>query len=121
METNAGLLGMRGLLVAQVFLFFKFTHLGTVYPCALVHWFEPVGNEPCPDTGMWIIRPEIGEDGKQVESVIHLDTIVHATHLIGVYGQAFIPRNFSHTYTLFAFASYYVNKFADRHTNALIP
>ena len=120
-ETDAMLPGMRGLLVAQVFLFFKFTHLDIVYPCALVHWFELVGNEPCLDTGMWIVRPEIGEDGKRVESVIHLDTIMHAAHLIGVYGQSFIPRNFSHTYTLFAFTSYYVNKFADHHTNALIP
>ena len=70
---------------------------------------------------MWIVRLEIREDRKRVELVIHLNTIVRVAYLIGVYGQGFIPRNFSHTYTLFMFASYYVNKFVDHHTNALIP
>ena len=34
---NSENLGMKGLLVAHVYLFFKFTHNGIVYPCVLVH------------------------------------------------------------------------------------
>ena len=119
-ETDAALLGMRGLLVAQVFLFFKFSYYNIVYPCALVHWFKPVGNKPCPDTGMWIVKPEVGDNGKRVIFVIHLDTIVQGAHLIGVCGESFLPHNFNHTYSLFAFSLYYVNKFVDYHINALI-
>ena len=69
---------------------------------------------------MWIVKPEIGDNGKQVVSVIHLDTIVRGAHLIGVCGEGFLPHNLNHTHSLFTFNSYYVNKFADYHINALI-
>ncbi|KAF9647122.1 hypothetical protein BDM02DRAFT_3098702, partial [Thelephora ganbajun] len=32
--------GMKGLLVARVYLFFRFSHNGVDYPCALVHWYS---------------------------------------------------------------------------------
>ena len=62
--------------MAQVFLFFKFSHHNVMYPCVLVYWFKTVGNKPCLDTGIWIVKPEIRDDGKQVISIIYLDTIV---------------------------------------------
>ncbi|KAF8870197.1 hypothetical protein BD779DRAFT_1614206 [Infundibulicybe gibba] len=39
--------------------FFFFTHLDKIYPCALVEWFEKVGQRPDDDTGLWIVRPDV--------------------------------------------------------------
>ncbi|KAN0126225.1 hypothetical protein V8E53_015270 [Lactarius tabidus] len=99
--------GMRGLLVAQVHLFFSFVHNGTKYPCVLVHWFSVVGEEPCNETTMWIPCLE----------VIHLDTVLRGAHLIGVSGTHFLPKdpNFTFDKSLDTFSSFYVNKYADHH------
>jgi hypothetical protein len=35
-----------------------------------------VGDAPCSDTGMWIIKPEMDNDSTQVTSIIHVDSIV---------------------------------------------
>jgi hypothetical protein len=47
--------GMHGLSVAWVRLFFSFKFCSLNYPCALVHWFVYVGDEPDEDTGMWVV------------------------------------------------------------------
>jgi len=107
--------GMRGLDVARVRLFFSFTHEGTKYPCALVHWFSRVDDSLDENTGMWIVEPEVLEDGTHHASVIHLDTIFRAAHLIGVYGEAFVPTDLSFADSLDAFRTYYVNKYIDHH------
>lgn len=107
--------GMRGLDVARVRLFFSFTHKGTKNPCALVHWFSRVGDSPDENTGMWVVEPEILENGTPHASVIHLDTIFRAAHLIGVYGEAFVPTQLSFANSLDAFCAYYVNKYIDHH------
>ncbi len=39
---------------------------------------------------MWVVQPDLDEGGQQVMSVIHLDTILCAAHLIGVYGTFFL-------------------------------
>ena len=49
-------------------------------------------------------------------SVLHLDTIVRAVHLIGVYGANFLPKGLSPTQSLDIFRSYYVNKYIDHHS-----
>ncbi|KAJ6615692.1 hypothetical protein B0H10DRAFT_2164795 [Mycena sp. CBHHK59/15] len=46
--------GFRGLIAARVLLFMSFKHRGVTYPCALVTWFSAIGEEPCPDVGMWM-------------------------------------------------------------------
>ena len=107
--------GMRGLHVAQVLLFLSFNSCHTPYPCALVQWFVTVGDAPCSDTGMWIVKPELEDDGTQVTSIIHVDSIIQGAHLIGVYGDKFFPCDFSHFDSLSAFQAYYVNKFIDYH------
>jgi hypothetical protein len=108
--------GMRGLLVARVHLFFSFVHDGTKYPCALVHWFSVVGEEPCNETTMWIVEPDFRR-GKPCLEVIHLDTVLRGAHLIGVSGTHFLPKdsNFTFDKSLDAFSSFYVNKYADHH------
>ena len=100
--------GMRALDVVRVLLFFSFTFEDVTYPCALVRWFSVVGNEPDEDTGMWMVRPEVTDDGLPDISVIHLDCIVRAVHLLPVYGDNPIPRSISLHNSLDAFAAFYV-------------
>ena len=76
--------GMKGLLVARVYLFFSFSYNGISYPCALVHWFS-TSDEPDPDTHMWIVQPEFTCHGVQHMSVIHIDTVIHGAHLLPVF------------------------------------
>ncbi|KAG1897029.1 uncharacterized protein F5891DRAFT_1130081 [Suillus fuscotomentosus] len=93
-EKDPSLPGFQGLYVAQL------------YPCAL----------PCKSTGMWMVEPELDDDsGEWLVSVIHLDSIMRAAHLIGVYGSQDIPHHLKHTDSLVAFSAYYVNKFSDYH------
>ena len=107
--------GMRGLEVARVRSFFSFKSCGVTYPCALVHWYSRVGDEPDPATGMWIVERDINPDGLPSAAVIHLDSIVRAAHLLGVCGNDFVPKKLSHDASLDAFHAYYVNKYIDHH------
>ena len=110
------LLGMRGLEVGRVFLFFSFTHGATIYPCALIQWFSVIGDEPEQDTGLWMVEPDVHEDGRPHLAIIHLDTILRAAHLIPVYGTNFIERSLTMHDTLDTFKDFYVNKYVDHHT-----
>ncbi len=55
--------GFRGLHVARVKLFLSFVHREVRYDCALVSWFKRVEEEPDELTGMWIVEPELYDDG----------------------------------------------------------
>lgn len=118
-ETDADKEGMRGLHIARVKLFFSFLRDGVHYPCAFVEWFAPIGNEPDELTGMWVVEPELDNAGQRECSVIHLDTIVRSTHLIGSYGSSSLPRSFHHSQSLDAFRAYYVNKYIDHHAHEI--
>jgi hypothetical protein len=48
---------MRALLVARVYLFFRFSHDSVDYPCALVRWYS-TSDEPDATTGLWVVEPE---------------------------------------------------------------
>ncbi|KAG2030712.1 hypothetical protein BDR03DRAFT_936581 [Suillus americanus] len=98
---------MRGLDIAR--------HDGIMYPCALVQWFKRVADSPDEITGMWVVEPELLEDGAHCVSVIHLDSIFRAAHLIPVFGGDFVPTNLTYSQTLDAFCTYYVNNFIDHH------
>jgi hypothetical protein len=107
--------GMRGLQVVRILLFFSFCVQDNFYPCALVHWFSRLQDEPDEDTGMWMVEPESDADGEPVISVVHLDCIFRAAHLIPIFGTGFIPKNLNLHQSLDAFRAFYVNKFADHH------
>ncbi|KAI6036014.1 hypothetical protein BKA83DRAFT_118079, partial [Pisolithus microcarpus] len=49
--------GMCSLDVTCMLCFFSFKYQGMLYPCAIVHWFNCVGDSPDMATGMWIICP----------------------------------------------------------------
>ncbi len=78
------LAGMWGLEVAQIFLFFSFVHKVSYFPCVLVQWFSIIGDEPDDETGLWMVEPNIHQDGQPHLAIIHLDTIYRAAHLIPV-------------------------------------
>jgi hypothetical protein len=106
-ETDPNGEGMRGLDVGRVRLFFSFKFQKKFYPCALVQWFSHIGDEADEDTGMWIVKPD------PTLSVVHLDTILRAAHLIGVYGTQSMPKTLSYSQSLDIFRAYYVNKYID--------
>jgi len=85
------------------------------YPCALIHWFSLLDDEHDKDMGMWMVEPEVAPDGAPVISVIHLDCVLCAAHLLPIYGDAPIPINMTFHDSLDAFPAYYVNKYADHH------
>ncbi|KAI0319057.1 hypothetical protein OF83DRAFT_1228665 [Amylostereum chailletii] len=120
LEKDPDVVGFRGLYAARVLLFFQFTSDGVDYPCALVSWFSPISETPCPDTGMWIVEPDLDRDGDRELSVIHIDCILRGAHLIGVSaGAEFLPRSLSHTDSLDVFRAFYVNKYADYHSHEI--
>ena len=114
MEDSEGV-GVKGLLVARVCLFFRFSYNGTNYPCALVHWYS-TGNDPEPDTGLWIVRPESTRQGTHHASVIHIDSIVRGAHLLARFpSDVPVYREVNYMNVLDAYASFYVNKHIDHH------
>ena len=110
--------GMRGLDIIRIFLFFSFTYESVTYPCAFVQWYTLLDEEPDEDTGMWMVKPEKESDGSPTISVIHLDCIFRAAHLLPIYADSrnFIPHSLSLHETLDTFTNFYVNKFIDHHT-----
>lgn len=114
-ETDANAEGMQALSIARARLFFSFTFRGSFYPCALVQWFRCIYDIPDDATGMWVVEPEYDEDGEPLMAVIHLDTIIRASHLIPTYRRAEVPRGLLPAYSLDIFKRFYVNKFVDHH------
>ncbi|KAG2337208.1 hypothetical protein BDR05DRAFT_978582 [Suillus weaverae] len=94
-------------------LFFSFKHDGVYYPCAFVHWFKRVRDSQDENTGMWVVEPETLDNGTCFASIIHLDCIFRAAHLMPVFGSEFVPTYLFYTQTLDAFHTYYVNKYID--------
>ncbi|KAF8135914.1 hypothetical protein K438DRAFT_1433296, partial [Mycena galopus ATCC 62051] len=89
------------------------------HTCALVTWFSAIGNEPCPDIGMWMVDADTDRHGKQIMDIIHIDTILCGAHLIGIYGNLFLPRHIKYSDALDSFNKFYINKYADHHANEI--
>lgn len=111
---------MNGMVVGRVKAFLRFTHNNVQYPTALVEWFVPVSDACDPITGMWIVKPELHR-GQPNIGLVHVDCIVRACHLIGVYGRQRLPPEFHFSYSLDAFKLYYVNHYIDYHAHEIIP
>lgn len=106
---------MGGLDVARILLFFSFEFQDKTYPCALVHWYAFTSQECDIDTGMWMVEPQLWPDRSPYISVIHLDCIFRAAHLLAICGNTLIPDNVTYRTSLDDFQEYYVNKYADHH------
>ncbi|KAI0682814.1 hypothetical protein C8T65DRAFT_713697 [Cerioporus squamosus] len=118
-QTNPDIEGLLGTTVVRVRAFLSFVHDGVRHPCALVEWFELDGDEPDPVTGMWVVKPEL-EHGNRVSAIVPVESIVRASHLIGVYGRTKIPIAFDYSQSLDAFRRYYVNWFVDYHAHETV-
>jgi hypothetical protein len=112
--------GMLGMTVVRVRLFFSFKCEGVSYPCALVHWYKRLRERPDDDTGLWILQPEVDDAGDPVTSIIHLDSIIRAAHLVAIFGEEFVPKTLTYQQTLDAFKAFYVNKHIDHHAFDLL-
>ncbi|KAJ6626485.1 hypothetical protein B0H10DRAFT_2302293 [Mycena sp. CBHHK59/15] len=111
--------GFRGLLAMRVLLFMSFKHEGIDYPCALVTWFSPIGDEPCPDVGMRMVEPDLDHRGRRVMDIIHVDAILRGAHLIPIFGDDFLPHHFKYSSSLDSFRAFYINKYADHHSHEI--
>ncbi|KAG2037780.1 hypothetical protein BDR03DRAFT_933822 [Suillus americanus] len=88
------------------------------FPCALVHWFKLVSDEPDPGNGMWMVKPSFLdlELNTWELSIIHVDMIVCAAHLLPSFGEEFVPEKATFHETLDTYCGFYVNKFTDHHS-----
>ncbi|KAG2144386.1 uncharacterized protein EDB93DRAFT_1241271 [Suillus bovinus] len=100
--------------IACVLCFFSFKYKFILYKCAIIHWFDVIGDAPDEDTGMWVVQPSFDGHSPNI-SVIHIDAIYHAAHLLPLYGVDFIPCAINFSNSLDKFHAFYVNKFADHH------
>ena len=113
-----------GMCIGRVYLFFSFVYEGIYYPCALVHWFVPVGETVHDETGQWVVKPEFVGNGPSCQqhlAVIHIDSIVRGALLSPVYGSGYLPDDFHFSFALDAFCSNFVNNHADHHMIEFIP
>ncbi|KAG2343983.1 hypothetical protein BDR05DRAFT_975684 [Suillus weaverae] len=88
--------------------------VGVYYPCAVVRWFNRVGNTPDDDTRMWMVEPSPVDQHTHF-TVIHVDTIFRSAHLIPVYSTDILPLVIKSHHVLNIFTLFYVNKYADHH------
>ncbi|KAG1871740.1 hypothetical protein DFJ58DRAFT_713741 [Suillus subalutaceus] len=72
------------------------------FPCALVHWFKLVSDEPDPGNGMWMVKPSF------------LDLELNTLELSIIH--EFVPQKATFHETLDTYCGFYVNKFADHHS-----
>jgi hypothetical protein len=118
-EVDAELDGMLGMTIGRALLFFSFKFRGRKYSCALVHWLTPL-DQPDEDTGMWVVQPEFEGNGRRTLSIIHLDCVARAAHLLPVYGSSFLPEDFHFADSLDVFRAYFVNSYIDHHSNEFL-
>jgi hypothetical protein len=114
-KTDLELEGMAGLAIGRALLLLSFMHGEKTYSCALVHWLVP-GNKPDPDTGMWVVQLEYEGNGHRTLSIVNLNSIARAAHLLPVYGSSFVPNDLHFSDALDVFRAYFVNLYADHHT-----
>ncbi|KAF8121859.1 hypothetical protein EV363DRAFT_1183993 [Boletus edulis] len=108
---------INGMEVARVLCFFSIPYSNNTFPCVLVHWYKRIGSQPDNATGLWMVCPMIREDRSRELSVIHLDSVFRAVHLLPMFGNSDpIHPTVRYDTSLDAFKAYYVNKFADHHS-----
>jgi hypothetical protein len=121
-QTRVALLGMRGMDVARVYLFFSIRFRGVLHSCALVHLFSLLGDAPDADTGQWIVRPQYNAARRRRMRVIPISRILRSTLLLPVFGSGHIADldGLDFPSTLDVFQSFYVNSYADHHSHEFI-
>ena len=114
-NSNNDLHSMHRMEVAQAICFFSFTHLDITYACVLVHWFSHITEELDESTGMWMVTPDFDDEGSPNLTVIHIDCIFCAAHLIPIFRDSFVPDHITLDNSLDYFKGFYINHFVDHH------
>ncbi|KAG1843999.1 hypothetical protein C8R48DRAFT_750910 [Suillus tomentosus] len=104
-----------GLVVARLLRLFSFKYRTEYLQCAIIWWFSYITDSRDPDTGMYIVAPSTNDDGTPDISIIHIDCIFRAAHLVPLYGANFLPREITLHNSYNMFYAFYVNKYADHH------
>jgi hypothetical protein len=120
LSMDAEVPGMLGMAVARVRLFFSLYYEETTYPCALVDWYTRFQDSADEDTGLWVVQPELDATGNPVTSIIHLDCVICAAHLLAIFGDEPVPKTLKFHQTLDSFQAFYVNKYIDHHAFDLL-
>ena len=71
--------------VACAWLLFFFTYDNCTCPCAYIDWYTHVDDSPDADMGIWIVSKDVGHS-----AVIHIDSIIHCTHLHHEIGETLV-------------------------------
>ena len=116
---NASDIGMDNLRVARVHSFFSFNYGPETHSCALVHWYRLWCDEPDCDSGMYIVQPEFISSRRNM-SVISVDCIVRAAHLLPIFDDSHLDHSFNYTHSLDIFRAFYINHFIDPHAHELV-
>ena len=118
--TNLDSAGFLGLDVVQVLSFFSFSFQGCQYPCAVICWFDCVDNAPSDNTSMWVVKPSVTAVRQPKFTVIHINSIFCAAHLIPVFLAApqLLPEGIHPHCSYDHFCLFYINKFTDYHAFA---
>jgi hypothetical protein len=66
------------------------------------------------------VQPELDAAGNPVATIIHLDSVVRAAHLVAIFGDEPIPKTLKLHQTLDVFNAFYVNKYIDHHAFDLL-
>ena len=111
--------GMGNLRVARVHSFFSFDYEAETHSCALVHWYRLWRGEPDRDNGMYIVQPEF-ISGRRCMSVISVDFIVRAAHLLPIFDNSYLDHSLNYTRSLDIFKVFYVNHLIDPHAYELV-
>lgn len=82
------------------------------YECALLEWFETVGDQPDPTTDIWVVCPKMCNCQFYL-LVVSIDTIICSCHLVCAYGGTRIPAHFHFSNSLDASKQFYVNPYTD--------
>lgn len=118
-ETNAECAGMPGMAIGRARLLFSFKFGGHTRRCVLVDWFV-LHKDRDDVTGMWVVRPEFQGNGRRASSIIHLNCVMRAAHLLPIFGSAFLPEDFHFSDSLDAFQAYFVNPYIDHHSHEFL-
>jgi hypothetical protein len=114
-NSNNALNGMRGMEIARALCFFSFEYRSVTYPCAVVHWFSYISEEPDEVTGMWMVTPDFDPSENPILAIIHIDCIFRAAHLLPIFGDSFVSEDVTHMNSLDRFKGFYVNRYVDYH------
>ncbi|TFK60449.1 hypothetical protein BDN72DRAFT_779411 [Pluteus cervinus] len=68
---------------------------------------------------MWKVRPKLDHACRRVCTIIPLNSIGRAAHLIGTYVSTALPREYRYQDCNHTFKTFYVNKYIDHHAHEL--